>query len=204
MLGIVAALIIGMTVGNIPQQYVSSSSGGGVASQTKIADLQDQIDRLTKKNMQSQHDLNAAEATVKQLQTQLNQTTADKQQLENEMSNLKQIQEKSSQGQASRKAEAELKDLQIRLNETERGKQRPEERIIAMNAILTNAVQTLEVKKAELSKTLDDLQDEKNLEKLSRQAASTQEVLQQLQADKMRLAELEKQVPTERSELKEY
>ncbi len=199
MLGIVAALIIGLAAGNLSQQPADTASEEGASLQAKIANLQDQIDVLTQENLQSQHELNAAEATVKHLQTQLDQTTYDKQQLEKEILSLEKSQEQTNTHTTN------VKELQIRLSEAELVKQYLEEQVAAMNATMSDTTQKLETKRAELAKTQDELQAEKNLnEKLSGQATLTQKSLQQLQADKTLLAEMKKEVPTERSKLKEY
>ncbi len=242
MLGIVAALIIGLAAGNLSQQPADTASEEGASLQAKIANLQDQIDVLTQENLQSQHELNAAEATVKQLQTQLDQTTYDKQQLEKEILSLKKSQEQTNTAETALKEissqlnqtklekqrlekqllnlrqlmdnqsqeqtntnTTNVKELQIRLSEAELVKQYLEEQVAAMNATMSDTTQKLETKRAELAKTQDELQAEKNLnEKLSGQATLTQKSLQQLQADKTLLAEMKKEVPTERSKLKEY
>ncbi|MCL5318776.1 MAG: hypothetical protein M1503_11030 [Thaumarchaeota archaeon] len=242
LLGIAAALIIGLAAGNISQPLVDTVSGEGAVLQAKITNLQDQIDGLTQESLQSQHELNTAEATVKQLLAQLDQTAHDKQQLEKEISNLKQSQEQTSTAEAALKEVSSrlnqtklekqrlekqllnlnqllgnqsqeqtnadwtvVKDLRTRLNEATLDKQYLAEQVATMNVTVSDTVQKLEAKKAELAKTQDELQTEKNLnEQLRSQAASTQKALQQLQAAKTLLAELKNDVPTERSKLKEY
>lgn len=242
MLGIVAALIMGLAAGNMSWEPAYTSSGGGAILQTEITNLQDQIDELTQENMQSQLELNEAETAVKHLQTQLDQTAHGKQQLEKEISNLKKSQEQTSgAGDALKEISSQLnqtklekqrlekqllnlrqlldnqsqeqantdatnvKELQIRLNEAEINKQYLEEQLTSLNATMSDTVQKLEMKKAELAKTQDELLAEKNLnEKLLDQATLTQKSLQQLQADKTLLAELKSETPTERSKLKDY
>ncbi len=241
-LGIVAALIIGLAVGNTAQQSADTVSGEGAILQAKITDLQEQIDELTQENLQSKLELNEAEAKVKRLQSQLTQTIEDKQQLEKDVANLRKSQEQTSGAEAALKEissqlnqtklekqrlekqllnirqllgnqnqertntdAVSVKELQNRLNEAELDKQYLEEQVAAMNATMSDTVQKLETKKAELAKTQDELQTEKKLnEKLRSQATLTQKSLQQLQADKALLAELKKETPTERSKLEDY